>query len=168
MPHPQAGPTPERLRRSQGFFEIGGDRRTGHRFRMADTPLARALMRQKLSGDEYSGLKQYALHWFAGGLQGHLNSIDLNRILAFDPGSMTGLAKSEAQADHRQAYYDAREHLGYRPAFVADCVACWELNLERVGHMMGFRSNYRAREAALYILRDAGYRLGRFWSERSP
>jgi len=46
MPHPQAGPTPERLRRSQGFFEIGGDRRTGHRFRMADTPLARALMRQ--------------------------------------------------------------------------------------------------------------------------
>jgi hypothetical protein len=164
-------PTPERLRHAgatkkfPGFFEIGGDRRTGYRYSMRDTPLGRALMRQKLSTEEFSGLKKYAIHWFAGGLQGHLNSMDLNRIYAFDPAGMSGLAQSEAQADHRQAYYQAREHLGRRPAFVADCVACFEISLDVVGDALGFRSPYRAREAALEILRDAGGRLVTLWSK---
>ena len=161
----QPGPTPERLRRSEGFFEIGGDKRTGQRFAMRDAPLGRALVRQKISIEEFSGLKKYALHWSAGGLQGHLNSVDLNRIYAFDPGSMSGLARSEAQADHRQLYHRAHEHLGRRPAFVADCVACFEISLEIVGDALGFRSRYRAREAALEILRDAGYRLAVFWRD---
>jgi len=73
------------------------------------------------------------------------------------------LAKSEAQADHRAAYHAARLYLGRRPAFVADRVACFEVELEPVGHALGFRSNYRARVAALEILRDAGYRLAAFW-----
>lgn len=163
MQQPAAGPTPERLRQSAGFFEVGGNRRDGQRFKMADNPLGRALIRQKISPPEYTALKLYALHWFAGGLQGHLNSIDLNRIFAFDPARMTGLAQSEAQADHRAAYHLARAHLGARPAFVADSVACHEVDLEGTGRALGFKSPYRARVAALDILRDAGYRLGKLW-----
>ena len=169
MPSLAAGPTPERLRHAgklkDGDFEIGGNKRDGQRYKMTDTPLARALMRQIISGEEYTGLKVYALHWFAAGLQGHLGSVDLNRVLAFDPGAMTGLARTEAQADHRQAYYQAREHIGTRPAFVSDCVACWEIELTPVGHALGFKSDYRGRVAALDILRDAGGRLSEFWEK---
>jgi hypothetical protein len=159
------GPTPERLKRSGGFFEIGGDKRVGHRFIMRDTPLGRALVRQKISAEEYTGLKKYSLHWLAGGLQGHMGSVDLNRIYAFDPSAMTGLCKSEAQAYHLGEYRLAHDFLGRRPAFVADCVACLELSLDVVGEALGFRSPYRGREAALEILRDAGGRLMVFWSK---
>lgn len=160
-------PTPERLRHAgflkDGDFEVGGNKRDGVRYRMTDNPLARALARQIISGEEYTGLKVYALHWFAAGLQGHLNSLDPNRVFAFDPAAMTGLARSEAQADHRQRYYLAREHIGRRPAFVADAVACQEQELTAVGHRLGFRSDYRGRVAALDILRDAGSRLSALW-----
>jgi hypothetical protein len=162
------GPTPQRIKHSRGAFEIGGDSRVGYRFQMHDNPLGRALMRQKISGEEYTGLKKYALHWFAGGLQGNLNSVDLNRILAFDPASMTGLAKTEAQADHRQEYHQARLFIGRRPALIADAIACFEFDLVPAGRMLGYRSNYRAREAALEILRDAGYRLAAWWRDRPP
>jgi hypothetical protein len=141
---------------------------------MLDTPLARALMRQKISDAEYAGLRRYALHWFAGGLQGHLNSIDLNRVLAFDPMAMTGLARSEAQLDHRKQYNEARAYLGLRRnregaalVLVADCVACWEISLENTGHLLGFRSAYRARETATDRLREAGSELVKLWSDRA-
>jgi hypothetical protein len=122
-------------------------------------------MRQKISAAEYSALRKYALHWLAGGLQGHLGSIDLNRVLAFDPGSMTGLAKTEAQADHRFLYHAARDQLGTRPAMVADHVACFDMPLVTVGALLGYRSAYRARCKAAEILSDAGYRLGKFWDD---
>jgi hypothetical protein len=165
MQQPTAGPTPERLRQSHGNFEIGGNRRDGQRFKMTDSPLGKALAREIISGEEYTGLKVYALHWFAAGLQGHLNSLDPNRVFAFDPAAMTGLARSEAQADHRQRYYLAREHIGRRPAFVADSVACRETDLTTVGHWLGFKSDYRGRAAALDILRDAGGRLSALWEK---
>ena len=169
MPQHATGPTAERLRhagfskKSPGDVEIGGNRRDGQRFKMNDNPLGRALARQIISGEEYTGLKVYALHWFAAGLAGHLNSIDLNRVLAFDPTRMSGLARSEAQADHRSAYYLAREQIGRRPAFVADSVACHDIGLTDVGRSLGFRSPYRGRVAALDILRDAGGRLSELW-----
>lgn len=163
MRQPTPGPTPERIKQAHGDFERGGNQRDGVRFKMTDSPLARALARQIISGEEYTGLKVYALHWFASGFGGHLGSVDLNRVLAFDPTMMTGLARSEAQADHRQRYYLAREHIGTRPAFVADSVACHEIELTAVGHRLGFRSDYRGRVAALDILREAGGRLSALW-----
>jgi hypothetical protein len=167
MPRPQRDePTPERIKRSEGFFIIGGDRRAGRRFTMRDDPLGRALVRQIISDEEYYSLKKYALHWFAGGLGGHLGSVDLNRVLAFDPGSMSGLAKSEAQADHRRLYQAARLQIGTRPAFVADQVACFETALHRVGHLLGYHSPFHAREKATEILRDAGGRLATFWKSQ--
>jgi hypothetical protein len=122
-------------------------------------------MRRNISAEEYSALKKYALHWLAGGLQGHLGSVDLNRILAFDPGSMSGLAKSEAQADHRKLYHQARDRIGIRPALVADHVACFDTPLAVVGNILGYRSRWHGKVKAIEILSDAGYRLGQFWQE---
>lgn len=124
-------------------------------------------MRRKISAAEYSALRKYALHWLAGGLQGHVGSVDLNRVLAFDPGSMSGLAKTEAQADHRRLYHRAREQLGMRPALVADHVACFDTPLASVGILLGYQSGFHGRAKAAELLSDAGYRLGKFWDEIS-
>jgi hypothetical protein len=154
-----SGPTAERIHHAGEFFTVAGRSRSSRRFTMLDDALGRALVRRNISGEEYWALKKYALHWLAGGLQTHLGSVDLNRILAFDPGSMSGLAKTEAQLDHRRAYYAAREQLGRRPALVADQVACYDCPIGFVGRLLGYRSPWRGRERAIEILADAGYRL---------
>lgn len=174
-PDDNAGPTAERLRHAGArtrtepnrteFFTIAGRAKSNRRVTMLDDALGRAWMHRFISAEEYSALKKYALHWLAGGLQGHLGSVDLNRILAFDPGSMTGLAKTEAQADHRRLYWLAHEHLGIRPAFVADQIACFDNRIAVVGVMLGYRSAYRGREKVREILNDAGYRLAKLWDD---
>jgi hypothetical protein len=160
-----SGPTAERLKHAGEFFTIAGRSRSSRRITLLDDALGRAWMRRKISAAEYSALKKYALHWLAGGLQGHLGSVDLNRILAFDPGSMSGLAKTERQADHRRLYHAARDHLGTRPAMVADHIACFDTPLSTVGVLLGFKSPWRGRSKAAEILSDAGYRLAKFWDD---
>ena len=132
---------------------------------MLDDALGRAWMRQNIQAQEYSALRRYALHWVAGGLQGPLGSVDLNRIYAFDPSQMSGLARTEAQLHHKQLYHAARQMLGFRPSFVADQVACFGRGLQEVGAMLGFKSPYRGRERATEILSDAGHRLAEFWEK---
>jgi hypothetical protein len=161
--HDSAGPTQERLSHAGEFFTVAGRSRSSRKITMLDDALGRAWMRRKISGEEYSALRRYALHWLAGGLQGHLGSVDLNRIYAFDPARMTGLANSEAQCDHRQTYYLARQEIGFRPALVADQVACLDVSLADVGAALGYRSIWRGRAKAAEILSDAGYRLAKFW-----
>jgi hypothetical protein len=160
-----SGPTAERLSQAGEFCIIAGRSRSSRRITMLDDALGRAWMRRIVSAAEYSALRKYALHWLAGGLQGHLGSVDLNRVWAFDPGAMTGLAKTEAQAEHRRLYHAARDHIGTRPALVADHVACFDTSLATVGALLGYRSPYRARARASEILSDAGYRLGQFWDD---
>jgi hypothetical protein len=168
MRHPDdnAGPTAERLHQAHGFFAIAGRSKSTRRISMLDDALGRAWMRRKISGEEYAGLKRYALHWLAGGLQGPMQSVDLNRIYAFNPAAMSGLAKTERQQDHRDAYHAAKIELGYRPAFVADQVACYDNPLLTVGIMLGYRSAAHARETACRLLSEAGYRLFQFWKDR--
>jgi hypothetical protein len=165
QPTDETGPTAERLRHAGEFWTVAGRSRSSRKITMLDDALGRAWMRQKISGEEYSALRKYALHWLAGGLQGHLNSVDLNRVLAFDPARMTGLAKTEAQADHRRLYHLARDGLGYRPAFVADQVACFDTRLSAVGVMLGYRSPFRGRSKATELLAEAGCRLAKFWAD---
>jgi hypothetical protein len=160
-----AGPTAERLRHAGQFFAFAGHAKSSRRYTMLDDALGRALVRQQIEPEEYLALKLYALHWLAGGLQGHLNSVDLNRVLAFDPARMTGLAKTEAQADHRRLYHQARESIGRRPAFVADQVACVDAPMAQVARGLGYRSAYWGRCRVVEILRDAGSRLITFWEE---
>ena len=164
-PDDNAGPTQERLGHAGQFFTVAGRSKSSRRITMLDDALGRAWIRRFISAEEYSALKKYALHWLAGGLQGHLGSVDLNRILAFDPGSMTGLCKTEAQADHRALYWMANLHLGTRPAFVADHIACFDTSMPALAVMLGYRSPYRGREKVREILSDAGYRLAKLWAD---
>lgn len=160
-----AGPTPERIQHAGQFFAVAGNAKSTRKITMLDDALGRAWVRRNISAIEYSALKKYALHWLAGGLQSHLGSVDLNRILAFDPGTMNGLCKTEAQADHRRAYWSAREQLGTRPAWVADQVACYDSSLASVGTMLGYRTVWRGRAKVVEILSDAGYRLTKIFED---
>jgi hypothetical protein len=133
---------------------------------MCDDALGRAWMRHKVTDEEYYSLKRYASHWSSGGLEGPMQSIDLDRVFAFDPSLMSGLAKSEAQQDHRDAYRAARMAIGRRLGSVADHVACYGTSLCEVGLMMGYRSQAHARYHAGQALAEAGYRLGQHWKEK--
>ena len=166
LPLDDAGPTAERLKKAGEFFTIAGRSRSARKITMLDDALGKAWVRRIISAVEYSALRRYALHWVAGGLQGPMGSVDLNRIYAFDPGQMSGLARSEAQLDHKNAYYAAKKEIGFRPSFVADQVACFGRGLQETGESLGFKSPYRGRQRAAELLADAGYRLGLFFDAR--
>jgi hypothetical protein len=169
-PEDNAGPSAYRLQHAIDdkveYWDLVGRAKSSRKYTMLDDALGRAWMRRKISGEEYAALRRYALHWLAGGLQGPMQSVDLNRIFAFDPTSMSGLAKTERQADHRDAYHAARKDIGTRPAFVADQVALYDTGLREVGIMLGYQSMAHARDKAREILSDAGYRLAKFWQDR--
>jgi len=76
---------------------------------------------------------------------------------------MSGMAKSEGQAHHRQQYREARALLGHRPAIVVDNVICAEHPLEVAGYAIGWTNRPQAVAAATEMLRDAGYRLAKLW-----
>jgi hypothetical protein len=156
----QAGPTRERLAQADKDFEIGGDARTGYRFTMADTPLERLLLRNRISLAEHDALRTYANHWFGAGLAGHVVSVDPNRV----SGSSVGLIGSEAAAHHLLMYQGAARYIGKKCAYLAEMIACLERTPEQVGHDLGYKSPYRAREHALAGLREAGDRLAYHWS----
>ena len=157
----EQGPTAERLRHAGEFHVTTGRARSQKRTTMVDDALGKALHKQIIAPDEYSALSKYALHWLAGGLAGHVSSVDLNRVLA----TSSSLASSERSLYHRQLYHQAHDHLGKRPAFVADLVACYDYPIGKVGLLLGYQSLYRGREKAIEILRDAGYRLVKFWDD---
>ena len=157
------GPTAERVREAGDAFDIGGDNHGVRTYIFADSPLGRMFKRHAIDPIEFTALQRYKHHWYHGGLLAAMGSVDLNRIFASDPSNMTGMAKSERQAFHRQQYRSAREMIGHRPGIVVDNVVCAEWPLHVAGHSIGYDSPHRARVAATEILRDAGYRLAKLW-----
>lgn len=157
------GPTPERLGMAQDAFYIGGDNHGVRTYIFADTPLGRMFKGKRIDPVEFTALQRYRHHWYHAGLECQMGTIDLNRIFAGDPSNLSGMAKSERQAHHRQQYRTARELIGHRPGIVVDNVVCAEWPLHIAGHSIGYDSPYRGRIAVTEILRDAGYRLAKLW-----
>jgi hypothetical protein len=152
-----------RLRFAEGHYTVGDDKQGGKIHTMRDQPLDRMFARQAITGAEYAALQKYHHHWHCAGLEMSLVSADLNRVFASDPGSLSGMAKTEAQAHHRKQWRDARAALGLRVAIIVDSVACAGNSLEVAGYAVGWRSKPQAIAAATEMLRDGGYRLARLW-----
>jgi hypothetical protein len=165
LPMPDEDLITKQRRDHAGDFLTDIGQRSRRRIMMLDDALGRAWKRSNISDEEYAALRRYRLHWLAGGLSGHLGSVDLNRIYAHDPAAMSGLAKTEKQQDHKRAYYACRVNLGARPVFVSDHVACYDTSLTDTGIMLGYQSRPHAREKAIEILSDAGHRLSKFWKD---
>jgi hypothetical protein len=182
--HPHTGPTIERIAKAQSHYVVGDDQRGNRVYHFHDCPLDRLYSRLTRQADplstenglrrEYTALVKYRHHWFSAGLQDAIGSADLNRIFASDPGSMSGMAKTERQAHHRQQYRSARDAVGHRPGIVLDNIVCAELTLELAGSSVGYgsyyknggktyASPYRAREEATKLLRQAAITLANYW-----
>lgn len=158
-----AGPTPERLKQAANAFELGGDRRDRVRvYRMRDAPLERLHAEHKLSGVQYAALGRYRRHWFGGNFNGVLRSVDPDRVYAVDYTSMTGLARTYREAEHRDEYRLAREALQWRWV-VVEGVACHEIGLEQIGLQLGFKSPFWARGRVQKFLCEAADMLSSLW-----
>lgn len=157
------GPTDDRVRTAGDFYVVGSEKQGPRRITMLDSPLDRLWARQRIDPVSYSALQRYQVHWYHGGLQPGCGSVDLNRVFASDPGSMSGMAKSERQAYHRQQWRLARKEMGHRPGIVVDNIVCAEWSLEIAGYSIGYTSPYRAREGARTVLMDAGRVLAKLW-----
>lgn len=172
-PNPEYGPTMQRLAAAQGHFSIGDDKQGTRIYHFHDAPLDRLYSRlAKRAGSnqeqqfrrEYVALQKYKHHWYSAGLECALGSADLNRVFASDPGSMSGMAKTERQAHHRQQYRAARLELGHKPGIVVDNVVCAETSLEIAGWSIGsFTSRTSARDGAERILRESAQKLAKLW-----
>lgn len=166
-------PTPERLLKAQGSFSVGDDKQGTRIYRFHDSPLDRLYSRltRQARGrgeeeglrSEYIALQKYRHHWHHGGLESSIGSVDLNRIFAADPSSMSGMAKSERQAHHRRLWRAARELLGHKPGIVVENVVCAETSLEVAGWSIGCNSRTQARDRAERVLRESARRLAREW-----
>lgn len=172
VPNTEYGPTMQRLAAAQGHVSIGDDKQGTRIYQFHDTHLDRLYSRlvrragsyqEQQIRREYIALQKYKNHWFAAGLECALGSADLNRVFASDPGSMSGMAKTERQAHHRQQYRAAREEIGHKPGIVVDNVVCAETSLEVAGWSVGYNSRTQARDKAEEVLRECGQKLAKFW-----
>jgi hypothetical protein len=157
------GPTYQRLNKADGFYTVGDDKQGSKIHTMRDDPLGRMFARSAISGSEYAALQKYHHHWYHAGLEMGVGTVDLNRVYSSDPASLSGMAKTEAQAHHRKQWRDARAALGHRVGIVVDNVVCAGHTLEAAGFSVGWASKPQAIAAATEMLRDAGHRLAKMW-----
>jgi hypothetical protein len=155
----RALPTPERMRRA------GADVERGHsgQITMRDAPLERAFARNAITAEQYSAGQKYRHHWYHAGLAGHLESVDLNRVLAIDLGAYAGMAKTENQVFHRQRYREAAQAAGKIGSHVLEWAVCREIALEQVGQSLGWSSRPQAYAAALERMKAALDELCKLW-----
>lgn len=154
-------------------FAVGDDKQGNRVYQFHDSSLDRMYSRltkkastraeEEALRREYIGLQRYKHHWHHGGLQASVGSIDLDRVFASDPTSMSGMAKSERQAHHRQQWRAAREILGHKPGIVIDNFVCADWGLEIAGVTLGYAGGYRARVAAEKVVRESGAILAKMW-----
>lgn len=160
----ERGITPEREAHSDGASEWGrGDRDRETIRTMRDAPLERMHLRGVIGQKQYDALIKYRNHWYRGGLSSPLQSIDLNRVFASDMANFSGMAKSEAQAFHRQQYRAAVLHLGVQVAAIVEHVVCHEQNLESLGVKLGWPAKPQAIAAATERLKVSADDLCKFW-----
>jgi len=167
------GPTAQRIAKAQGSFTIGDDKQGTRIYHFHDATIDRLysrLARQaKGRGEEetvrveYIALQRYKHHWYHSGLEWSVGSVDLNRVFASDPSSMSGMPKTERQAHHRRQYREARELLGWKPHIIVENVLCAETSLEAAGWSVGYNSRTQARDKAEQVLRESGRKLAKHW-----
>jgi len=158
------GPTPERLGKAGGSFDIGDDQQGTRIYFFKDTPLQRFYGRLKSRAGtrqtdeltrEYTALLKHRHHWYHGGLEATVGSVDLNRVFSSDPSNMSGMAKSERQYFHRQMYRAAIEWIGHEAGVVVDNFVCYEWPMD-VACSSAFRGRAIVRKAAARLAKEWG------------
>jgi hypothetical protein len=158
--------TPERVARADGNIDVGDDRQGARIYTFKDTPMDRLYSRLKrddksdserdLLFSEWRALQKYRNHWYFSGLNPSLQSIDLDRIFSSDPSNMTGMAKSERQAFHRQMWRKAVEIVGHKTSILLDNFVCYEWDRGVATSMSPYLFRKNIRDAARKLVRHWG------------
>ena len=167
-----AGPTPERLLKSSGDFEIGNDKaakiytfRDGALERLKD----RGKLKNRFSRDgaevepRYEALMKYRHHWRLAGMEPSYGNFDLAKVFATDGGGFAGMARTEAQAFHVGQYRAAVQEIGLKSSFVVECVVCQDNTLADAGARIGYQDRNSAVGAATELIQSAADRLAELW-----
>lgn len=154
----ERGATDERRRRAgdQVFLDAMS------RQHMRDSPINVALSRGQINSSQYTAGMKFYNHWYRAGLVENFGSSDLNRVFGGDGGG-AGMARTEAQAFHRQRYRQAVERVGLRGSWVLERVICREVSFEETGRELGWNNRPQAVACAVQLTRDALDALCKDW-----
>lgn len=157
------GPTPERLEKATQGFEIGDDDQGTRVYTIQLRPIAAMLKARQIDGKQFNALDKFHKHWFNAKLGGGCRSVDFNRVYAPDPFS-DYLNASERQWRNRAEYNAALDQLGFQERIIANNLILSEtMSAEECGYGLGYRSPYRARAAAVTVIRGMADRWATLW-----
>ena len=132
--------------------ERGATQEAISKFRQS--PVNVALARGQITRQQGIAAEKYYGHWYRAGLSENFGSVDLNSVFGGDGGGAT-MARSEAQAFHRQRYRQAVEKIGLRGSWVLERVICREMSFEDTGREMGWNNRPQAVASAVQVARDS-------------
>jgi hypothetical protein len=156
------GPTPERLGKAVHGFEVGDDKTGGKLYFINLRPIAAMLKARQIDGKQFAALDKFHKHWFNAKLGGGVRSVDFNRIYAPDPFDY--LDASERQWSNRREYNRALDCFKFQEQIIASNLVLSEtMTAEQCGYGLGYRSPYRARAAAVEVIRGMADRLIDLW-----
>ena len=156
------GPTAERLEKANQGFVIGGEERGTRIYFIELRPISAMLKAAQIDGRQFSALDKFHKHWFNAKLGGGCRSVDFNRVYAPDPFDY--LDASERQWANRREYNRAYDMLAFQERIIATNLILSEtMTAEQCGYGLGYRSPYRARSAAVEVIRRMADRWIDLW-----
>ncbi len=156
------GPTEERLGKAEHGFEVGDDQQGRRVYFIELRPIVAMLKARQIDGKQYAALDKFHKHWFNANLTGGCRSVDFNRIYAPDPFDY--LDASERQWANRREYNRALDKLAFQERIIATNLILSEtMTAEQCGYGLGYRSPYRARAAAVTVIRGIADKWIELW-----
>ena len=130
----ERGPTPERASK------------------LRPSPINVAVADGRLTREHGIAAEKFYVHWFRAGLSENFGSADLNRVFGGEGGG-AGMARTEAQAFHRQRYRAAvsavTDGVGAINAWVLEQLICHERSFVDIGTVFGHKNRNSAARVAL-------------------
>jgi hypothetical protein len=158
------GPTSERLEKAAHGHEVGDDRQGNKVYFIELRPIVAMLKKRQIDGRQFQALDKFHKHWFNAKLGGGCRSVDFNRIYAPDPFADNFLNANERQIANRREYNSALDRLAFQERIIATNLILSEtMTAEQCGYGLGYRSPYRARSAAVTVIRGMADKLCELW-----
>ena len=156
------GPTAERLGKAVHGYEEGDDQQGHKTITIQLRPIVAMLKARQIDGVQYTGLDKFHNHWWNAKLGGGVRSVDFNRVYAPDPFDYLNV--SERQVKHRFEYNRALDLLAHQERIITSNLILSEtMTAEEAGYGLGYQSPYRARAAAVIVVRGIADKFIELW-----
>jgi hypothetical protein len=123
--------------------------------KLRPSPINVAVADGRLTREHGIAAEKFYVHWYRAGLSENFGSADLNRVFGGEGGG-AGMARTEAQAFHRQRYRAAvksvTEGAGAINAWAIEQVICHERGFVEIGGVFGHKNRNSAGRVALQFV----------------